>query len=227
MPGACIHASLWGTRRWTCFSPTPAVGGRAAITPLKKYRQISREEKPLSQGRSPAQCTWNLDLPAPPALAVLGLGNCCLVCIGGFFILGCTLDVRFAPPRPFSVELMGKLRPGRVAPQGDGQREGRCSSPVPGAVPPPTGEGAVPGEGLLTCSWAPPAGEEPAAWDWGALGRGRGGMAGTGLRPRSCGWRETGAGGEAAGGPSPGPCRCAQGRRTVLRKPAVPAAWTP
>ncbi|KAF6372484.1 SH3 domain binding protein 2 [Rhinolophus ferrumequinum] len=52
-------------------------------------------------------------------------------------------------------------------------------------------------------------------------------MAGTGLRPRGCGRRQMDAGGEAAGGPSPGPCRCVQGRRTVLRKPAVPAAWTP
>ncbi|XP_019513652.1 PREDICTED: SH3 domain-binding protein 2 isoform X3 [Hipposideros armiger] len=52
-------------------------------------------------------------------------------------------------------------------------------------------------------------------------------MAGTGLPPRSCGRREKGAGGEAAGGPGLGPCRCAQGRRSVLRKPAVPAAWTP
>ncbi|XP_059532943.1 SH3 domain-binding protein 2 isoform X1 [Myotis daubentonii] len=52
-------------------------------------------------------------------------------------------------------------------------------------------------------------------------------MAGAGLRPRGWGPREPRAWGEAAGKPSPGPCRCARGRGSAPRKPAVPAAWTP
>ncbi|KAK1346098.1 hypothetical protein QTO34_008567 [Cnephaeus nilssonii] len=52
-------------------------------------------------------------------------------------------------------------------------------------------------------------------------------MAGAGLRPRGWGPREPSAWGEAAGRPSRGPCRCARGRGSAPRKPAVPAAWTP
>ncbi|XP_045690591.1 LOW QUALITY PROTEIN: SH3 domain-binding protein 2 [Phyllostomus hastatus] len=53
-------------------------------------------------------------------------------------------------------------------------------------------------------------------------------MAGAGhLRPRGWGRLEAGSGGEAAGSPGRGPCRCAQGRRADPRKLAVPAAWPP
>ncbi|XP_039694209.1 SH3 domain-binding protein 2 isoform X1 [Pteropus medius] len=52
-------------------------------------------------------------------------------------------------------------------------------------------------------------------------------MAGAGLRPRGWARQAAGAAGEAAEGPGAGPCRCAQGRRAVPRKPAVHAAWTP
>ncbi|KAF6132844.1 SH3 domain binding protein 2 [Phyllostomus discolor] len=52
-------------------------------------------------------------------------------------------------------------------------------------------------------------------------------MAGAGHRPRGWGRLEAGSGGEAAGSPGRGPCRCAQGRRADPRKLAVPAAWPP
>lgn len=114
------------------------------MTPLKKYRQISREEKPLSQGRSPAQCTWNLGLPAR-GTGSTGAGKLLPVCIDGFFILGCTLDVRFAPPRPFSVELMGKLRPGRWPHRVMGR--GTVLLTCPRASPTPYGRGGGAGGG--------------------------------------------------------------------------------